>query len=53
MIVYDDVQVVPEHFTEEGAARRRLVQASSSWNCHLYARVATTARDTVAGNRST
>jgi hypothetical protein len=54
MIVYDDVQVVAEHFTEEGAARSRLVQASSSWNCHLYARVATTARDTVAlENRST
>lgn len=52
MIVYEDQDVDPEHFSDERAAWRRLAQAQASWNCHLFARIATTARDTIVDRRT-
>jgi hypothetical protein len=48
LLVYDDADVQPEHIGSEAAAWAALERASQSWHCHLFVRIATTARDTAS-----
>lgn len=36
LIYYEDREIAPEIFTDEGAARERFASRLANWNCHLF-----------------